>query len=376
MKKSSKQPSRRELLKLAAATGVAGKATGQLLASSTRELPHLEQSEVPAEDRIGHPILDTLQPVIREARDVRLHESRLEDVASWMAYEELPFPDFRFPLDPGWSDQESANFIFLTAALNFAFTDFSSGTIFTVRQGVKQLYDAEAMIFCLARAIGEGIPLLQSEYLSGLTDSRLSQVFSGNIPMPLLQERAAILRRIGSVLTQHYQGSFLNFLREGKPRLYDGQAGLLDRLTTAFTSFEDEALYRGHRVRFRKRAQLLMWQLHTHFSNSGVFKLEDPEKLTAFADYIVPVALRVLGITSYSSRLEETIQQRRLLEKGGSQEVEIRAFMIWGCHLLTQAINRLRPTDRTIVAAQLDSRLWTQYHAGHWPHHLTQTTAY
>ena len=55
-------------------------------------------------DPIGHPILDTLPPVIRQARDVRLHDSRLEDVASWMAYEELPFPDFHFPIDPRWSD--------------------------------------------------------------------------------------------------------------------------------------------------------------------------------------------------------------------------------------------------------------------------------
>ena len=94
----------------------------------------------------------------------------------------------------------------MTAALNFAFTDFSSGKIFAVREGAKQLYDSDAMFFCLARAIAEGIPLLQSDYLSRLTNSRLSQVFSGNMPVPLLQERAAILRRIGSVLSQHYQG--------------------------------------------------------------------------------------------------------------------------------------------------------------------------
>ena len=86
-----------------------------------------------------------------------------------MAYEELPFPDFHFPIDPRWSDQESANFILLTAALNFAFTDFASGKIFAVREGAKQLYDSDAMFFCLAKAIAEGIPLLQSDYLSRLT---------------------------------------------------------------------------------------------------------------------------------------------------------------------------------------------------------------
>lgn len=53
MNKRLKPPSRREFLKWATAAGVAGRANGQILASSPLEPRHLMQSEVSANDRIG-----------------------------------------------------------------------------------------------------------------------------------------------------------------------------------------------------------------------------------------------------------------------------------------------------------------------------------
>ncbi len=143
-----------------------------------------------------------------------------------------------------------------------------------------------------------------------------------------------------------------------------------------FPSFRDESVYRGARVAFQKRAQLLLWQLHARFRASGYFALEDPEQLTVFADYIVPVALRRLGILSYSEALEGAINARRLIARDSEEEVEIRAASIWACHLLTRAINARRPSDRQVIDTVVDTRLWTHYHESHWPHHLTVTTAY
>ncbi len=106
-----------------------------------------------------------------------------------------------------------------------------------------------------------------------------------------------------------------------------------------FPSFRDESAYRGARVAFHKRAQLLLWQLHARFRASGYFALEDPEQLTVFADYILPVALRRLDIVSYSDALESAINARRLIPWDSEEEIEIRAGTIWACHLLTRAIN-------------------------------------
>jgi hypothetical protein len=98
--------------------------------------------------------------------------------------------------------------------------------------------------------------------------------------------------------------------------------------------------------------------------------------MTAFADYIVPLALRLMGMTSYSSELEHAINTYRIIPRDSSQEIEIRAHCIYATALLTDEINKLRPADNQIIIPQIDARLWTHYHTTTWPHHLTRTIMY
>lgn len=326
-----------------------------------------------------HPILDTVEPVASRARQVQIHRDRIEEVAGWMGYEALPWPDFRSSLIPQGNDADTMDFIFLTAAINFAFTDFAHHVVFRTIYDGHEYSDSDAMMACLKRTYEEGTPILTGRFLRSVSRGELAAIFSGNIEMPMLDERLAIFHEVGAVLDSHYQGRFHRFLASPTKtrRLYvSGGAGLLERLVTTFPSFRDQSSYRGEPVRFDKRAQLLLWQLHSRFRDTGFFALEDPENLTIFADYIVPVALRLFGITSYAADLEKRIGERRLIAKDSEEEVEIRAASIWACHLLTAAINSKRPPDRQVIEPVVDGRLWTHYHETHWPHHLTVTTAY
>ncbi len=286
-----------------------------------------------------HPILSTIEPVVASARHVRVHDERVEAVAQWMAYETLPWPDFRFPMIPDGNDADTMDFNFLTASTNFAFTDFEKHIIFTTELEGAELSDSDAMMACLKRAYDRGTPILEGSYLQTVTRAELEKIFRGNIEMPMLDERAAIFREIGSALEKNYGGRFHEFLRKGPQKT----AAALERLIETFPSFRDESVYRGARVAFQKRAQLLLWQLHARFRASGYFALEDPEQLTIFADYILPVALRRLGILSYSDALERAINARHLIPRDSEEEIEIRAASIWACHLLTRAINARRP---------------------------------
>jgi len=319
-----------------------------------------------------HPILSTIEPVVERAQHVRVHDDRIEAVAEWMAYESLSWPDFRFPTIPDGNDADTMDFIFLTASINFAFTDFEKHVIFTTEYDGAERSDSDGMMACLKRVYDRGTPILEGRYLQAVTRADLEALFRGNIEMPMLDERAAIFREIGGALEKSYGGRFHEFLKDG-PR---GTTAALERLIETFPSFRDESAYRGARVAFQKRAQLLLWQLHARFRASGYFALEDPEQLTVFADYIVPVALRRLGILSYSDALERAINERRLIPRDSEEEIEIRAGTIWASHLLTRAINARRPSDRQVIDTVLDTRLWTHYHETHWPHHLTVTTAY
>ena len=323
-----------------------------------------------------HPVFGTLTPVVTSARHVRLDEDRIRDVASFLAYEELPWPDFRSPLQPDGNDADAMDFIFLISTINFAFTDFEKHLMFKVDYAGAERSDSDAMVACLKRAFDRGVPILEGGYLAEIRREELEEIFRGNIVMPMLDERLAIFHEVGRVLKERYQGRFHNFLQEGPKQLYDQGKGVLERLIAEFPSFRDESSYRGHRVSFQKRAQLLFWSLHARFREGGFFRLEDPEKLTVFADYIVPVALRLFRITSYSEELEKAINRHQILPAHGEEEVEIRAFTLWAMHLLTRAINALRPPDRQVIEPVVDGRIWTHYHTTHWPHHLTVTTAY
>jgi hypothetical protein len=98
--------------------------------------------------------------------------------------------------------------------------------------------------------------------------------------------------------------------------------------------------------------------------------------MSAFADYIVPVALRVMGVMEYSDDLDDRINRGVEIPRDSLDEVEIRAHALYGTALLTESCNRRRPDDLQLVIPQIDYRLWSRYHVTHWPHHLTRTIMY
>ncbi|HXE74557.1 MAG TPA: queuosine salvage family protein [Candidatus Xenobia bacterium] len=326
---------------------------------------------------IGSPVLDSILPVIMKSRDVRTDVDKIVEHAGWMAYEELPFPDFPAPFGLGADPPKAIDFILVSNAIDFAFTDFSTGVKFEVDYDGKRWSDSEAMFACLKRALDEGIPFLDGRYLSRITKADLQHIFrGGNIEMPMLEERVEVLQSVGKVLAERYEGRFHKFVESASPRLYDGGRGLVDKLVKEFPRFNDVSVYDGHEVKIYKLTQLGFWMAYATLGRSGGFRLEDPEKMTAFADYIVPVALRVMNILRYSPALESAIASGKLIPRDSPQEIEIRAHTIYATALLREEVNLRRPKDKQVIIPQIDARLWTHYHTTHWPHHLTRTIMY
>ncbi|MEO7124909.1 MAG: queuosine salvage family protein [Nakamurella sp.] len=324
-----------------------------------------------------NPVLASAGPVIESAHDVHLDLRRIAEVASWMAYEELPFPKYLsgFPLT-GSADQ-ILDFTLLTSTLNFAFTDFSTGQRFEVDYAGATWSDSDALFACLRRAMDAGTPVLDGKYLADITEKRLAEILTGSIPIPMLAQRAEILRSVGEVLVDKFDGRFSHVVRAAAPRVYDAAGlGLVTMLTTHFPRFDDVSPYQGHRVRFDKLAQLAVWVAFTSMGGQSGLPLEDLDQLTAFADYIVPVGLEVMGMLKYSEQLTSAIADGTMIERDSSQEVEIRAHTVYAVALLTAAINMIRPTELQVVMAQVDARLWTHFHTTSGRHHLTRTIMY
>src|ERR1700730_16705801 len=325
----------------------------------------------------GSPVLDSLRPVIQNSRHVRTNVEKIIAVAGVTGYEELPLPEFTLPFGIGTGGgDEAIDFILVADSIDTAFTEFSTNEKFQVDFAGQHWSDSEAAFACLKSAQESGIPILDGKFLAKVTRSELDGIFAGNIKMPMLDEKLEVLHEVGGVLVEKYVGRFHNFVHACSPRLYNHGNGIIDRLVKEFPRFNDVSQFNGHEIKFYKLAQLGVWMLYSTLHKSGKFRLDDPNKMTAFADYIVPVALRLLGVTSYSPELENAINRQQLIARDSRREIEIRAHCLYATALLAEEINKLRGPKEQVIIPQIDARLWTHYHTTSWPHHLTQTIMY
>jgi hypothetical protein len=270
---------------------------------------------------VGSPVLDSLHPVIERSRDVHTHLERLHEVAGWMAYEELPMPDYALPLGAGEGKAEGTiDFILTSDVVDTAFTDFSTHEKFQVDYAGRHWSDSDALFACMKRALDNGIPVLDGKFLARVTRPELERIFAGNIELPMLDQKMEMLHQVGGVLADKYDGRFHNFVTSCSPRLYDNGNGLVDRLVKEFPRFNDVSEYDGHTIKFYKLSQLGIWFVYSSLRKTGQFHLEDLDKMTAFADYMVPVTLRLLGITSYSAELEQAINTHQMVPRDSRWE--------------------------------------------------------
>jgi hypothetical protein len=360
---------RRQFLKTMAATGATMTIAREDLVAAA------SVSRVRWPKLTGSPVLDSLRLVIERSRDVHTHVDKIADVAGWMAYEELPMPDYQMPFDMGDANGV-IDFIMTADAVDTAFTDFSTHVKFQVDYAGRHWSDSDGLFACMKRALDSGTPVLDGKFLAQLTRPQMEQIFAGNIEIPMLDEKMEVWRQVGAVLAEKYDGRFHNFVKACPPRLYDNGAGIIDRLVKDFPRFNDVSPYEGETIKFYKLPQLGIWFVYAGLRKNGQFRLEDIGKMTAFADYIVPVGLRLMGMVSYSPELEGAINSHRMIPRDSRWEVEIRAHCLYATALLCEEVNNIRSKDQQIIIPQIDARLWTHYHTTSWPHHLTKTIMY
>ena len=264
----------------------------------------------------------------------------------------------------------------LINTLNFAFTDFESQIKYALNVGDNTFSDTDAMVYQIDQAVEVGIDFYDGHYLRDITETTFKSIFRANIEMPMSKEKTDVLNQVGQILVEEYKGDWLNFVKSGPKKLYQNGEGLIERLVSQFERFRDTSIYLGEKVHFLKLAQLAFWGIHRELGKYGDFYIEDMENMTAFADYIVPVALEKMKIITYSEKLKNKIEQGVLIESDSIEEIEIRAATLFVTAQLTEEINKLKLDEEKIIIPQLDFKLWTDFHANKSPHHLTKTIMY
>jgi hypothetical protein len=174
---------------------------------------------------------------------------------------------------------------------------------------------------------------------------------------------AESLGDLGRHLRDDHGGSFMSVVDGGR-----GSAAALVTQLASWDCFADTSTYQELELPFLKRAQLAAADL----ARAGVWRPTDLERLTMFADNLVPHVLRLDGVLEFDPELVARINREELIEHGSPEEVEIRACALHAIELIVAA----RPATR---ASDVDLSLWLRGQQPYYkasPRHRSRTTAY
>ncbi|HEU4702316.1 MAG TPA: queuosine salvage family protein [Conexibacter sp.] len=156
---------------------------------------------------------------------------------------------------------------------------------------------------------------------------------------------ASSLNDLGAHVADEHGGSFLAVAQSA-----GGSAVALAERLAGWDCFADASPYDGRRIPFCKRAQIAASDLH----HAGVADFRaDLDRLTLFADNLVPHVLRLDGVLRLDSQLAARIEREQPIPHDSPEEVELRACAVHAVELIVGE----RPD---LTAQQVDHLLWNR----------------
>ncbi len=302
--------------------------------------------------------------VAGRSRFVTLVPEAVPELARDLAAEGLA----RDPEDPahhavGDTDEDRARFVLALDAVNFGSGWFP---VLAKAPGVSGYHT-------IAGALRDRGGIGRAE-LRSATGGSCAELFGQDPTGPvadLMELFAASWSRLGEVIDGF--GSALDLVAAA------GHSAdrLVELLAWEHKLYRDVWEHDGQRVPLFKRAQITAADLALAFGGEGPGRFDDLDRLTMFADNLVPHVLRLSGVLRYDEGLLARIEAGDLLEPGAVEEVEIRAVAVHAVEQVVAALHEQGHADAT--AGQVDMALW---HRGGRPEskaharHRTRTTAY
>jgi hypothetical protein len=242
------------------------------------------------------------------------------------------------------SREDVAMYLLTLDAINFG-----SGWFPTLRKrpGCSGYYTVAWALADHFRAHGPWSPA----ELRALTGEELALVLEQEPGHELMDLYAVALRDLGAFLGERTALDVIAAAEGSAERL-------AEQLAAGMPFFDD----RG----FWKRAQITA----NDFALAGIAEFSDLDRLTIFADNLVPHVLRVDGVLRYHPELAARIDAEELLPPG-EQEREIRACAVHACELIAKELG--------IPPRTLDVMLWNRGQQPRYkaiPRHRTRTVFY
>ncbi|MFM8594191.1 MAG: queuosine salvage family protein [Chloroflexota bacterium] len=286
------------------------------------------------------------------ATQVSIDTAQLERFAAEIANTQVPDPVWDGAVHFTGAESENTLFVFALDAINFG-----SGWFPVLRKP-----EGRSGYYTVAMALTEHARQAthwNAAALSQMDATQCAVIFGqqeNEAVTELMEHFATALRQLGSWITNNFSGDPRNVLLEA-----DHQAHRLVPMVQEMPYFFDVAIYDYRPVPLLKRAQILCADLSLALGGSPLGQFRDLDRLTLFADNLVPHVLRMEGVLVYDQSLLGRINAEQLLESGSPEEVEIRAVAVHAVELLSQHLGKL---GRPKTPARLDHLLW---HAGQSP---------
>lgn len=183
-----------------------------------------------------------------------------------------------------------------------------------------------------------------AQELGALTAAEIAAVLGQDPGHELMELFARSLNDLGARIEDDHDGRFL-----GPVEAAGGSAVAFVERLSRWECFRDLSPYHGRTVPLFKRAQVAASDL----AFAGVASFGDLDRLTLFADNLIPHVLRLDGILRFAPSLVERIEAGELIAHDSPEEVEMRAGAIHVAELIAAA----RPD---LTARDVDQLLWTR----------------
>jgi hypothetical protein len=205
-------------------------------------------------------------------------------------------------------------------------------------------------------------PTRRTQDLEQIDAPALAGILGQDPGHELMALYAASLRDLGAHVAAEHDGSFAALATSTR------SAVALAKRLGSWRCFADTSRYGELDIPFLKRAQIAAADL----ARADVTTFGDLDRLTMFADNLVPHVLRLDGVLHFAPGLIARIDRGELIEHGSPEEVEIRACALHAVELIVSGAG-----DAT--SAQVDEYLWNQGQLPRYkavPRHRSRCTAY
>ncbi len=287
--------------------------------------------------------------VAERATFVRIDAERIPDYAGSLPLHEAASPELDTERHFIGDEAETIAFFLTLDSINFGSGYFPH---LRKRPGMSGYFTVASLLTDHFRAHGP----ISAQGLASITAEDCAEMFGQKDADPVVQELMALFSRalndLGAYLLDRYDGDFAALVAAA-----EGSAETLVRILAEMPFFNDVQPYKNLRATFYKRAQLTAADLAIALDGKGLGRFHDLDRLTIFADNLVPHVLRVDGVLVYDTDLLARIGNGTLIPAGSEEEIEIRASALHAVELVREALNA---SGHAVTSQGLDYLLWNR----------------